>query len=180
MLTARNCGSLTLALPPPVTMRSWTPALSVAVKQPSPSETTVNGRTSDFAANFLDGLLGERALREAGSYRLPVLGGLHRGNEGHLVLGAAPGLAARELAAEVGVVDLHASGELARVLAQSHDLHHLVLEQPGRLVRDTPRWRPSSSADTLFFDWVSRCMARNQLVSGSLVDSKIVPLITLH
>ena len=31
----------------------------------------------------------------------------------------------------------------------------------------------SSSADTLFLDWVSRCMARNQRVSRSLADSKI-------
>ena len=35
----------------------------------------------------------------------------------------------------------------------------------------------NSSAATLFFDWVSRCMARNPRVSGSLVASKTVPLI---
>ena len=38
----------------------------------------------------------------------------------------------------------------------------------------------SSSAATLFLDWVSRCMARNQRDSPSLVASKIVPLMTLH
>ena len=38
----------------------------------------------------------------------------------------------------------------------------------------------SSSAATLFLDWVSRCMARNQRASPSLVASKIVPLMTLH
>jgi len=38
----------------------------------------------------------------------------------------------------------------------------------------------SSSAETLFFDWVSSCMARNQHESPSLLDSKTVPLIRLH
>jgi hypothetical protein len=37
-----------------------------------------------------------------------------------------------------------------------------------------------SKAETLFFDWVSSCMARNQRVSGNLLASKIVPLIRLH
>ena len=38
----------------------------------------------------------------------------------------------------------------------------------------------SSSAETLFLDWVSSCMARNQRDSASLLDSKMVPLIRLH
>ena len=38
----------------------------------------------------------------------------------------------------------------------------------------------SSSAATLFLDWVNRCMARNQRVSGNSVASKTVPLMTLH
>jgi len=37
----------------------------------------------------------------------------------------------------------------------------------------------SSSAETLFLDWVNRCMARNQRVSASLVASKIVPLMSV-
>jgi hypothetical protein len=37
----------------------------------------------------------------------------------------------------------------------------------------------SSSALTLFFDWVSSCMARNHRLSGSLLASKMVPLIRL-
>ena len=36
------------------------------------------------------------------------------------------------LAAEVGVIDLHPPGELPGVLALAHDLHDLVLHQPGR------------------------------------------------
>ena len=31
----------------------------------------------------------------------------------------------------------------------------------------------------MFLDWVSSCMARNQRVSDSLLDSNIVPLIRL-
>ena len=38
----------------------------------------------------------------------------------------------------------------------------------------------TSSAATLFLDWVSKCMARNQRESPSLVASKTVPLMTLH
>src|SRR5450755_3094754 len=51
VLTAQNCGSLTQALPPPVTVRSCTmPKLPRTVKQPNPSDTTVAGNASDLAA----------------------------------------------------------------------------------------------------------------------------------
>ena len=62
---------------------------------------------------------------------LTLGGGLHRSNEGHLVLRAAPDLAARSLATEVGVVDLHPALVLARVLTHAHDLHELVFHEPG-------------------------------------------------
>lgn len=38
----------------------------------------------------------------------------------------------------------------------------------------------SSSAETLFLAWVIMCMARNHLVSGTLLDWKIVPKARLH
>ncbi len=38
----------------------------------------------------------------------------------------------------------------------------------------------SPSAEKLFLAWVSSCIARNHRVSGSLLASKIVPLIRLH
>ncbi|MEI2762078.1 MAG: hypothetical protein V9E95_07530 [Methanothrix soehngenii] len=38
----------------------------------------------------------------------------------------------------------------------------------------------SSSAEMLFLACVIRCMARNHLGNASLLDSKIVPLSTLH
>ncbi len=82
-----------------------------------------------------DRLFGERLRREARQHRLTVLGGLHYRNERHLVLRTAAALAVRALAAEVGVVDLHAPGELARVFAQPHDLQQLVLDEPCRGVR---------------------------------------------
>jgi len=62
---------------------------------------------------FLRRFLGERPRRQAGQVRAAVLGGLHRDDEGHLVLRAATGLAAAALPAEVGVVDLDAPGELS-------------------------------------------------------------------
>jgi hypothetical protein len=38
----------------------------------------------------------------------------------------------------------------------------------------------SSSAETLFLACVIRCVARNHLGSGSLLDSNTVPLTKLH
>src|SRR5437870_2604609 len=35
------------------------------------------------------------------------------------------------------------------------------------VLQQTPRWRISSSAATLFLDWVSRCMARNDDVTAN-------------
>ena len=75
VLTARNCASFAAALPPPVTMRTWTPACAVAMR-------------------------------------------------------ASPDLVARALSTQIGAVDRNAPGELAPVLAQAHDLHELVLDQP--------------------------------------------------
>jgi hypothetical protein len=40
----------------------------------------------------------------------------------------------------------------------------------------TPSWRVRSSAETLFFAWVRRCIAKDQLVSGSLFALKTQPL----
>ena len=66
--------------------------------------------------------------------RLAVRRGLHRGDEGHLVLRATARLAAGALATQVGVVNLYPSFKAARGLALLHHLHQLLLDQPGRLV----------------------------------------------
>jgi len=61
----------------------------------------------------------------------------HRRQERHLVLRAAPGRAAAELAAEVGVVHLDLSAEDVAILALDHRLHELVVDQPGSRVTDS-------------------------------------------
>ena len=114
-------------------------------------------------------LLGrERLLTQAHELRLALGRGLHRSDKRHLVLRALPGLAARALAAQVGVGDFDPAVELAIVFTHAHDLHERVLHEPGGLVAN-PRWRISSRAATLFLDWLSRCMARNRRESPSLV-----------
>lgn len=60
------------------------------------------------------------------------------GRYGHdewlLVLRPTPAFAAVMLAAEVGVVNLHETRELARLFTIGHHLHDLVLELPGGVV----------------------------------------------
>lgn len=90
------------------------------------------GRGKRSSGEGLNGLLGEEPLGQADERRLARLGGLHGCNEGQLFGRAAIGLAALDLATEVGVVDLDATGELSVGLAQRHRLHDLLLEQPSR------------------------------------------------
>src|SRR5918998_1897818 len=70
---------------------------------------------------------------EAEPARLALGRGLHRRHERDLAGRAPAPLAARPPPAEVGVVDLDPAFEpRLRGLALSHDLHQLVLHQPGR------------------------------------------------
>src|SRR3954447_9699584 len=65
--------------------------------------------------------------------RPPLGRGLDRCHDRRLAGRAAAALAARPLAAEVGVVDLDTARELRLLgLARRHDPHQLVLHQPGR------------------------------------------------
>ena len=73
----------------------------------------------------------ERPLRETDQYRCAGGRCLHRRDHRDLVRRAAPGLATVMLSAKVSVVDFHPTCELARVFAPAHDLHDLVLHQPG-------------------------------------------------
>ena len=75
-----------------------------------------------------------RLLAQAGQKRVPVWRGLHRRHEGDLVLRAAPGLAARTLAAQERIVHLHPAVEFTPALKHQHGLHDLVLHQSGRAV----------------------------------------------
>ena len=114
MLIALNCGSLVLALPPPVTTRSCSAPDDLHGAEAPQAVGDDGGRRRDRARGKHRHLLvRERLLTQAHELRLAVRRRLHRGDERHLVLRAAPGLAARALAAQVGVVDLHPAVELA-------------------------------------------------------------------
>lgn len=63
--------------------------------------------------------------------------GLHGDDKGLLVLGAATGLAAVSLTAQIRIVDLHETMESPRCFALGHRLHHLVLEPPRGPIRHT-------------------------------------------
>lgn len=88
--------------------------------------------------SFGNRFLGEFQLLQADPKRTSGLGGLHRSNERHLALRAASALAARQFATEIGVVDLDPPIQLTRRFPLAHDLHQLVLEQPGSLVTHHP------------------------------------------
>src|SRR6185295_2411507 len=135
VLTARNCGSLTPTLPPPVTWRSCTPAPAAAVKQPSPSETTVNGRASDLAANLSTASLVNEHCTKHARTGCPASVVCTAAMKGTLFSQPRPALPPESspprYASSISTRPL----ELASVLAHTHDLHYLVLEQPGRFVR---------------------------------------------
>src|SRR6185295_5218382 len=179
VLTARNCGSLTPTLPPPVTWRSCTPAPAAAVKQPSPSETTVNGRASDLAANLSTASLVNEHCTKHARTGCPASVVCTAAMKGTLFSQPRPALPPESspprYASSISTRPLS-----WRVSSRTRMTSITLCLSSQAVLYDTPSWRPSSRADTLFFDWVSRCMARNQLVSGNLVDSKIVPLMTLH
>lgn len=83
-------------------------------------------------APVLDSLLVERRHRRDHRTTGMTLGIRFHGNqERPLVFRAAPGLAAGQLATEVGVIDLDDAAELAPCLAVGHRLHQLVLHPPG-------------------------------------------------
>ena len=72
-------------------------------------------------------------------------------------------------------------GELNKALEIEKKAVALQPDQPGvRLNLAKLYIKAGQGAETLFFDWVNRCMARNQRARPSLVDSKTVPLMTLH
>ena len=81
-----------------------------------------------------DRFLGEFQFLQTDEQGMTVIRGLHRGDEGHLVLRAAAALASGQFPAQIGVVDLDTAIELARGFTLAHDMHQFVLQQPGRLV----------------------------------------------
>src|SRR5574340_965163 len=117
--------------------------------------------------------LSDRGCRhwvEADKQRMPGLVGLHGGHESHLVLGATA-----YLAAQVGIVDLDAASQLPAVLTVSHDLHQLVLDQPGRLVGDTEMAPEREGGDVVVGLGHEEHGQKPGGQSGSLVASNTVP-----
>ena len=107
-------------------------------------------------------------------------------NEGGSVLAAPPPMTCGSCrmqvprtAVKAGVVDLDPAGKEASLFPVRHHPHELVLAQPGSGEGHAQR-RVGSRVETLFLACVIRCMAGNQVGSGSLLDSKTVPLTTLH
>ena len=68
---------------------------------------------------------------ELDELRTPLVVERDGGHERRLVLGAAPGLAAGVLAAQVGVVQLHAASEPVLPFALRHGIADLVLQRPS-------------------------------------------------
>ena len=68
------------------------------------------------------------------SQRMPLVAGLHRSNERHLILRAATDLAAGALPAQACVVDLDPERQGRFRFTLEHRLHELVLEPPTRFV----------------------------------------------
>ena len=100
-------------------MRSCSaPTSRTEPKHHSPSETTVAVGADRARCKACHLLVRERLLAQAHKLRLARGRGLHRGNERHLVLRAAPGPAARALAAQVGIVKLDPAIEHPGVLAK--------------------------------------------------------------
>src|SRR5688572_17067001 len=111
-------------------------------------------------SELLDLLLAE-ALdhRELEPARLAFGRGLDRGDDGRLARRAPAALAARALAAEVSVVDLHPAFELGLLgLALDHGPHQLVLHQPGGGLPD-----PEPSGE---LDRADPALALGQVVDG--------------
>ena len=100
----------------------------------------MRGGCQAFRGLVLDGLVGKAGhRRQAHEARLAIRAGLHRRDEGRLAARAAPAIdVARAFAARIGVIDLHAFVQAARLLAQEHGLQKLVLDKPGSLVRHPP------------------------------------------
>ena len=90
------------------------------------------------------------------------------GHERGLLRRAATRRLAMALPAPVVVVDLDHAGQLALAIALQHGLQELVLDAPGGRVGDAEPAHELQRGDGVFL-LLSRYMAKNQVVSGSLL-----------
>ena len=94
----------------------------------------INRRAQRFFRPLDNRVFGKFQLGQANKQRMAGFSGLHRSDEGYLVLRTPAALAAGQLPTQISVVDLNATVELARFFPHRHDLHQLVFQQPGGLV----------------------------------------------
>ena len=101
-----------------------------------------------------DGGSGEAGHRgELGAHRMTLVVERDRADEGHLALRDPALSAADELAAKVGVVDLHgpAQHRSRGGLALDHRLNQLVVDQPSGRIEVPPRPRFNAKAESPVF-----------------------------
>ena len=117
---------------------------------------------------------GDAAELEA---RGPLLSGLNRHDDRLFAGTAAARLAAGALATEIGIVHLDTAIEGLLALSRRMTSASFVLIFQA-VVCVTPRRRPSSIEEMPCLVCVMRYMARNHTVSGTFVESKIVPAVS--
>lgn len=125
---------------------------------------------------FFDGRFGAGAARQTKQDCLTRFSGLYGSNEGDLVLRSAPWPAATELTAS----SISTRPVSCRLSSRWNITSMSLCLMSHAVGYETPMWRLSSSAETLFLACVIKCIAMNHFVKGSLVESKIVPLVRLH
>ena len=94
----------------------------------------ISRRAQRFLRPLDNRVFGKFQLGQANKQRMAGFSGLHRSDEGHLILRAPAALAAGQLPTQISVVDLNTTVELARFFPHRHDLHQLVFRQPSGLV----------------------------------------------
>ncbi len=102
--------------------------------------------------------------------RVPLVVERHGGEERHLVLRAAPGLADRALTAEVRGAELDGRAQAVGVLALGHGAFDLLLQQPGRGVAH-PELALERQGRQLGLGLADQVDRQNQDASASLVCS---------
>ena len=112
----------------------------------------INRRAQRFLRPLGNRVFGKFQLGQANEQRIAGFSGLHRSDEGHLILRAPAALAAGQLPTQISVVDLNATVELARFFPHRHDLHQLVFQQPGGLVAHPQVTFKFQRRYALFFD----------------------------
>jgi hypothetical protein len=129
-LSHLNCGN-SRGSRAPNTLGEWNQPSSVTVaKQVSPSLVTRQPDASAATAPGLDRFRSERfEALQLDVQRTALVVQRHGGHKRHFVPGAAPGLVARVLATEVGVVKLHLTRQRVDDLSRGDGVVDLVVQR---------------------------------------------------